>query len=80
MKSPALVALSLGFSLNLSYVVNHACEQKRHPPKGVGVSDGNHGGKKNIVWRKGKRIGVRALWVLLNGEMPPRFLHQGFSS
>ena len=80
MKSPASVALSLGFSLNLSYVVNHACEQKRHPPKGGGVSDGNHGGKKNIVWRKGKRIGVRALWVLLNGEMPPRFLHQGFSS
>lgn len=23
--------------------------------------------KKNIDWKKGKKIGVRALWVLLNG-------------
>lgn len=42
MDNPDMVALSLGFSLNLSYVINHACEQKRHSQKRGRVSDGNH--------------------------------------
>lgn len=69
MENLDLVALSFGFSLNLSYVINHACEQKRHSQERGGVSDGNHREKKNIVWKKkkSKKMGVKALWVLLNG-------------
>lgn len=46
-----LLTVSLGFSLNLSYVISHACEQKRHSQKRGRVSDGNHTGKKEkIIW------------------------------
>jgi hypothetical protein len=62
MENPDLVALSLSFSLNLSYVINHACEQKRHSQKRGGVSDGNHKEKKKIVWgKKSTKTGVKAL-------------------
>lgn len=52
MKNPDLLALSLGFSLNLSYVINHACEQKRRPQKRGDVSDGNHRAKKEYSLEK----------------------------
>lgn len=55
MKNPDLLALSLGFSLNLSYVINHACEQKRRPQKRGGVSDGNHRAKKEYSLEKKAR-------------------------
>lgn len=80
-ENPDSVALSLGFSLNLGYVINHACEQKRHPQKRGGVSDGNHRKKEySLEKKKSKKIGVRALWVLLNGETPPCSLQWFFSS
>lgn len=41
MEKANVVALSLGFTLNLSYVTNHACEQKRHSQKGGGIPYGN---------------------------------------